>query len=240
VYVKLHDLIPDIPLKEYRPAGLMPLSAWQNFNRRVCWGLRGRARRVWVNSNASNEYPLVIDSEIESWHCQKDAQLLLNASKPGIEILTQFRDLGVEISEHASSGERILSWNHDGLRFVQRVFTGGRYAHSTTAVTRGHGGDSEHVADHIAAVRRNIDNVDEHSQKRCVHVWWRYIYTILFYSLIVVVPAFAAAAIIDISTALLYFPVGIIGLFAYSLWIADRNRKYLNKMWSRLFRTGRL
>ena len=103
-----------------------------------------------MNPNSSDQYPLLIDSEIESWHCHKDAQLLLNASKPGVEILTEYRDLDVRISEHGSPGERILSWNHDGLRFVQRVFAGGRYVHSTTTVTRSQGGYSEFVADHIA------------------------------------------------------------------------------------------
>jgi len=211
----------------------------------VCWGLRGRARRVWVNDNASSDQdPLLIDSEIESWHCEKDAELLLNAAKPGVEILTHFKDFDAEINEHGSSGERVLSWEHDGLKFEQRVFAKGKYLHGTLVVRRREAKGSSQVADHISAVRRNIDNLGERPRKGCVQVLWRYLYSNLVTGVAALPPAFVLAAVISAATGreFLVLPVFVAGVivagYAYTVWMGRQNRKYLNKMWFRLFHQG--
>lgn len=75
-----------------------------------------------MNPNAAPDDTILIDSEIESWQRDQDAKLLMDATKPGVEILTQFGPLGIQVSERGDSGERVLTWSSNGLNFARRMY----------------------------------------------------------------------------------------------------------------------
>lgn len=137
-----------------------------------------------------------------------------------------------------------MSWGYRGLRFEQHVFTAGKYLQSTLAVTRGYGVTSPEIAEHISAVRRNMDSLGERTRKGCVQVLWRYLYSNIVMGLVAAVPAITLAIVIGAATGrgFLVLPVFVAAVvaagYAYTVWIGRQNRKYANKIWHRLFHQG--
>jgi hypothetical protein len=158
----------------------------------VNWDLKEQERRVWVDPDD----PILIDSEVDSCHCEKDAKLLLDATKPSVEILTEFGQLEVSLRERGDSGERVLNWSNHGLNFDRWIYATDRYLHSTLVVSRSPAPNDTRVAEHIAGIRSNIRHQAQPTRKRCMHVLWRFLYTCLFWSVLIVVPALIVAALI--------------------------------------------
>jgi len=239
----LEELIPDLPLKEYRPAGRTAHSLLAKLNLLFYWGRRGEARRVWVNDGAvAGRGELVISTAIESWHCQKDAEMVFNTSRPGIEILSEFSYLEVEQAEQAVSGERVRRWANHGLGFELRSFCSGKYTCSTLSV-RGRDAASSGMAEQqIAAIRSEIRGGDRGAPKRCVQFLWRFLYLVGQGGVVGLLGVIAGATLRSAlglgGVSLASVIAGLLALFAFVVWTTHQTRKFVMKMWSRHFSQG--
>jgi len=237
--------IPDFALKEDWPVGFKAWSLWERIVRKVNWGHRASFRRAWVDATATADgEPVFIGSVIDSWHCSADANLLLDAAKPSMEILAQYSDLGVEIIDDSSSGARLFRWARAGLEFEIRALAVGKHLYEILAVSRGEPPKSAQLDDHFARARRNLQSPNESQRHNCTHTLWRFLFALILIIAIPGIPALIVVAVIGTAlglgslTGLLLFWVFIGGCYATSLWFTRRNREYLNEHWRRVFHQG--
>ena len=130
----LQQLLPNIPLKEHRPAGFAANSAWDSLELKVCFGYGSRARRVWVDPEKSTPGLLVVSCEIETAHCNRDAESLLQAVYRNEEAIDVVRHLGVQMHDRVSSGETSFLWSSQGLSFRRLTFVQDRYIGEVSSV----------------------------------------------------------------------------------------------------------
>jgi len=237
--------IPDLPLKEYSPAGFPALSYWQRVARKVYWGHRASYRRAWVDETATAEgEPVLITSEVDSWHCSADANLIFNASKPSMDILAEHSDLGVEIIDDGRSQARVFRWNAAELKFEIRAFALGKHLYEILAVSRGLPARSVHLDDHLARARGNLESANEPQRYSCIQALWRFLFSLVLCFIVAGVPAIIVGSVIGAAlglgslTGLVVFFAFIAGSYLYVLWANRRQRKYLDEHWSRVFRQG--
>jgi hypothetical protein len=236
--------IPDLPLREYFPASFRRISLWGRVVRKVNWGHRGSYRRAWVDATANTDgEPAFISSELDSWHCSADADLIFNGAKPSLEVLTQFSDLHVEIIDHSVSGARIFRWDRDGLKFEIRALAMGQHLYEIIAVSRGKAPNASKLDDHLALARRNLGGSKQSQRHNCIHTLWRFLYCVVL-GIGLAIPAIIVASLISAAlgigslNGLLALVTFIATFFLVFLWFNRRQRKYLNEHWCRVFRDG--
>jgi hypothetical protein len=236
--------IPDLPLNEFWPVGFPATSLWQRTVRKVNWGYRRSFRRAWVNARpAADGDPVYFGSTVDSWHCGADADLLFNSSKPSIDILTQYSDLSVEITDQSISGARIFRWDWAGLRFELRALIAGEYSFDVLAVSRGQPPTSHYIEEHCLRLRDTLQSSKQRNRFNCIHTLWRFLFGIALFlpmlaTVFVVVAVVGTGLGLGSGTGLLMFVAIVAGCFGAGLWFGRRNRDYLSKHWSRVFYQG--
>jgi hypothetical protein len=236
--------IPDLPLKEYGPAGFTPLSTWQRVLRKINWGHRGSYRRAWANETATADgEPVFISSAMDSWHCSADANLIFNAAKPSVDILGQFSGLDVEIIDRSASGARIFRWARDGLKFEIRALAIGQHLYEITAVSKGEPPRASKLDEHLILAQRRLQRGDQPQRHNCIHTFWRFLYCVVL-GIVLAIPAIIVASLLASALGVgslngLIALVTFVAIFFFVfLWFNRRQRKYLNEHWSRVFRQG--
>lgn len=236
--------IPDLPLEEYQLAGYTAWSPWQRLLRRVNWGHRSTFRKIWVDRSATaGDRPLLISSVVESWHCPADATLLFDAAKPSVEVLTQFSELHVEISDESSSGVRIFHWDRGGLNFALRSIALGNSVCDVLALARGEHPSSVELDNVLAGLRQNL-RASESRPRRCVQTLWRFLFGIALIGLAAGIPALIFGATVSTAlglgslASLFVVVIYVAACYVVGSWFARGTQNYLNAHWSRLFNQG--
>ena len=245
VDARLHALIPDLPLSEYRPAGYAPLSAWRKLILKVGWGFDGWARRVWVSDPTQGTTPLVIGCQVETFHCSHDIDAIdLSSRHP--KAMKALADIGIDVIDRPMQREATFLWRTPQLTFQERAFSRGRYRCGILWASPNRAEQSEaappQVNALVDAMRSNIGELREPTRKLCINPIWRTLFsaidvfvclTVIFVvadSLRRALPtAFAVPVVLLVATLVAW---------AYIAWASRYRYKQRYKVWSEWWAQG--
>lgn len=237
----LEALIPDIPLREYRPAGFPDMSAYRRAWLKLCWGFKGWARRVWISA-AGGEEPLAVSISIEELHCSRDVQEIIDASRPSHAILSEFALAGLELTESGTSGDRTFRWTSEGFSFEQRIYPiGGGLLCDSLAMGR-----------ERDTVRRYLDSLGPKNTAagsegagplRChnglLRFGWSFIMTIVFIVPIIFIPGMIATAVAPEAVFLIAMAVSLlVGTYTLDRWFKSQRLRNQRRVWTSRLHQG--
>lgn len=201
-------------------------------------GHRRAERRIWVGEEGSEI--LLVDAKLFRYHCAKDSMDFFNTATPQHDILPNFTDLNLTITDD-TAGRRTFKWSvgEFDFRLVRRPAQAD--VQQSISITRtGHddGGRSERLLREmqpIASVRGR--------RRLCLSRFWNFLGFIatgvgVLGSILLVVRIAHEAGLPDRTPWLAGIAMALFWMFPFTAWNRRRYADDLDDYWRRQFTQG--